>query len=265
MSRMQRKVATSPEAPSGQCIYAIGDIHGERRCLELLLDAIAADHRLRFPGGEARPVMVFLGDYVDRGPDSRGVLDVLCRLAAESAAGSGPACRFLCGNHETAMLDFLADPTAGAEWLSFGGAETLASYGIRASTGIFAPARCLTLRDSLADKLPRLHRTFLETLEPMAVLGDYAFVHAGIRPGVALERQRAEDLQRIRDPFLSSRRHHGKMIVHGHTPVDEPQILPNRIAIDTGAYATGTLAAARLHGPEVGILKVSGQRRTTLP
>ncbi len=253
----QRQNTHGPEAPNGQCIYAIGDIHGERQCLDSLLAAISADFHQRFNEQDVRKIIIFLGDYIDRGPDSRGVLDILCRLAAESRAGDGPACRFLCGNHETALLDFLADPVAEAEWLSYGGAETLASYGIRASTGITAPARCRALRDSLAERLPEAHRTFLDQLEPMVVLGDYAFVHAGIRPGIALERQRPEDLQRIREPFLSSHRRHPKVIVHGHTPVAEAQILPNRIAVDTGAYATGSLSAANLYGLEAKILTVA--------
>jgi len=252
-----RQETVCPAAPDGWCIYAVGDVHGERKCLELMLAAIAGDHRQRCDAGRERPVLVFLGDYIDRGPDSRGVLDTLSRLKAAAAAGSGPVCRFLCGNHEAAMRDFLADPVAGAEWLSYGGAETLGSYGIRASTGVFDPVRCRTLRDSLEERLPGAHRSFLDGLEPMVSLGDYVFVHAGVRPGVPLERQRVEDLQWIREPFLSSRRFHGKVVVHGHTPVDEPQILGNRIAIDTGAYATGTLAAISLIGTEIGVLKVS--------
>ncbi len=246
-----------PAVPDGWCLYAIGDVHGESRCLENMLAEIAAqqpplDHRQ----GE-RSMIIFLGDYVDRGPDSRGVLDILCRLASAPADGSGPTYRFLSGNHESAMLDFLADPVAGAEWLSFGGAETLASYGIRASTGIFDSGRCRTLRDSLDERLPDAHRAFLGTLEPMVTFGDYIFVHAGVRPGVPLERQRLEDIQWIREPFLSSRRYHGKVVVHGHTPVDEPQIHPNRIAIDTGAYATGMLGAVRLYGTASRVLTVT--------
>jgi len=244
-----------PSAPDGVCLYAIGDVHGERRCLERLLAVIARDAEEHRVEDGLQPLLVFLGDYVDRGPDSRGVLDLLCARAAASAAGTGPACRFLLGNHEAAMLDFLRNPADGAEWLSYGGAEALASYGVRASVGIVSAARCRTLRDSLEERLPEEHRAFLESLEPMAVLGDYAFVHAGIRPGVPLERQRLEDLLWIREPFLSSPRPHGKVVVHGHTVTDVPQILPNRIGLDTGAYATGVLSAVALHGTHRRILQ----------
>lgn len=237
-----------PAAPDGLCLYAIGDIHGERRCLERLLAAIGEDAGRRQAEDGLQPVLVFLGDYVDRGPDSRGVLDRLCAMAAEAAAGTGPACRFLLGNHEAAMLDFLREPAAGAQWLSYGGAEALASYGVRASVGIADAARCRALRDALEERMPEEHRAFIESLELMAVFGDYVFVHAGVRPGVSLERQRPDDLLWIREPFLSSPRRHEKVVVHGHTVVDEPQILPNRIGLDTGAYATGVLTAVALHG-----------------
>ena len=237
-----------PRAPDGLCVYAVGDVHGMRRELERLLALIEADAARMQGEGGLEPLIVFLGDYVDRGPDSRGVLDRLCGLEARCRAGAGIACRFLAGNHEAAMLDFLKEPAAGAEWLSYGGAETLASYGVRASVGTSDPARCRALRDALEERLPEEHRRFLEALEPMAVLGDYAFVHAGIRPGQPLERQRPQDLLWIREPFLSSARRHGKIIVHGHTVVDAPEFQPNRVAIDTGAYATGVLTALALYG-----------------
>jgi len=239
--------------PEGICIYAVGDIHGESRCLEALLSVITTHYRQRMNEAGERPIIVFLGDYVDRGPDSRGVLDILCRFAATDADGSGPACRFVSGNHEAALRAFLANPVTGAEWLDYGGAETLASYGLCTFPHLSDP---VTLRDGLEERLPTSHRAFLDLLEPMITLGDYVFVHAGVRPGVPLERQRLDDIQWIREPFLSSRRFHGKVVVHGHTPVDEPQILPNRIAIDTGAYATGVLSAISLNGAGNSILKV---------
>ncbi|AWK85186.1 metallophosphoesterase family protein [Azospirillum thermophilum] len=249
-------VAGAPRIPDGLRLYAVGDIHGEKRCLERLLAMIAADMD-RHRGPDLRCTIVFLGDYVDRGPDSRGVLDLLCDAAAASADGSGPACRFLMGNHEQALLEFLRDPVAGAPWLSFGGVEALASYGIRASVGVSDPKRCRALRDEMEARLPAAHRGFLTALEPMAVYGDYAFVHAGVLPGQPLERQSADDLLWIREPFLSYRRRHEKMIVHGHTVVDEPELLDNRIGIDTGAYATGVLTALVLQGGERGILQTA--------
>lgn len=249
-------VAEAPQVPNDLRLYAVGDIHGEKLCLRRLLAMIAADmDRHRAPGMHS--AIVFLGDYIDRGPDSSGVLDLLCDIAVKSADGTGPACRFLMGNHEQAFLDFLHDPVAGAPWLSFGGVEALASYGIRASVGISDPKRFRALRDELEARLPPAHRAFLEALEPMAVYGDYAFVHAGIRPGQPLERQSVEDLLWIREPFLSYGRRHEKMVVHGHTVVDQPELLDNRIGIDTGAYATGVLTALVLHGKERDILQTS--------
>ncbi|WP_247887055.1 metallophosphoesterase family protein [Azospirillum sp. SYSU D00513] len=247
-----------PSAPEGLCVYAVGDIHGERRCLERLLAAIAVDaERLRTEEG-LQPLLVFLGDYVDRGPDSRGVIERLQAIAADASKGTGPACRFLLGNHEAAMLDFLRDPPSSAEWLAFGGIEALASYGVRASAGTADPARCRALRDALEERMPVAHRQFLESLETMVTLGDYTFVHAGVRPGVALDRQKIEDLLWIREPFLSSHRWHGKVVVHGHTVMDQPQILPNRIGLDTGAYATGLLTAVALHGGSRRIIQARG-------
>ncbi|HYE01531.1 MAG TPA: metallophosphoesterase family protein [Alphaproteobacteria bacterium] len=249
--------ADAPPAavPEGLCVYAIGDVHGERRCLDRMLAAIAADGAPGGRGAGLQPILVFLGDYVDRGPDSRGVLDRLCELAAAAAAGAGPSCRFLLGNHESAMLGFLAEPAAHANWLEFGGMETLLSYGVRAPLGLGGPARLAALRDGLAAALPEAHRRLLAGLERMAEVGDYVFVHAGIRPGVPLDRQAEEDLLWIREPFLSATRHHGKCVVHGHTIVERPALLPNRIAVDTGAYATGLLTAVALHGTERRIIQ----------
>ncbi|HYD31385.1 MAG TPA: metallophosphoesterase family protein [Azospirillaceae bacterium] len=249
-----------PIAPEGRCVYAVGDVHGERRCLERLLAVIAQDAARREAEDGVRPILVFLGDYIDRGPDSRGVLDTLCGLAQAASAGTGAECHFLLGNHDAALLEFLRDPATGAEWLNYGGAETLASYGARAPVGTVGAARWRALRGALEENLPDGHRRFLESLKPMLILGDYAFVHAGVRPGVPLERQRPEDLLWVREPFLSSPRHHGKVVVHGHTVVEQPQVLANRIAVDTGAYATGILTAVALHGPHQRILASSPVR-----
>lgn len=234
--------AAAPTMVEGVRLYAVGDIHGESTLLDRLLTMIAHDMVGR---ADRRAVIVFLGDYVDRGPDSRGVLD---RLAAGPLAGAET--RFLAGNHESALLDFIEDPVAGARWLDFGGAEALASYGVRASVGARDRKRLKELRNQLVDRLPDTHRRFLETLEDWAVYGDYAFVHAGIKPGRALKRQRRDDLLWLREPFLSSPLRHEKVIVHGHTIVDAPEIRPNRIAVDTGAYATGVLTAVVLDGAE---------------
>lgn len=240
-------VAAAPMMADGLRLYAIGDIHGELALLDRLLAMIARDAAQR---PDRRVVLVFLGDYIDRGPDSRGVLDRLIDGPLPDAQA-----RFLAGNHEAAMLDFLADPTANAHWLDFGGAEALASYGVRASVGVRERGRLKSLRDQLDDRLPDAHRRFLNNLESLASYGDYAFVHAGVKPGRALNRQRRDDMLWLREPFLSSPLRHEKVIVHGHTIVETPEIHPNRIAVDTGAYATGVLTAVVLDGVERSFLQ----------
>lgn len=233
--------------PDGHIVYAIGDIHGQ--CEELValqkrilrnLDSVGADRK--------SVTIVYLGDYIDRGPDSSGVIDA---ILSPLASDIDHIC--LLGNHEAAMLDFMTDPLAHAEWLEWGGLETLASYGLRLGAGRGRDA-VLALADGLRQQLPAAHRQFLENLVPLVEIGDYAFVHAGVRPGRPLAEQSREDLLWIRDEFLSSRRWHGRMIVHGHTIVPAPQFHRNRIALDTGAYATGLLSCLRLQGEERRIL-----------
>lgn len=232
----------APRTPDRRRTYAVGDIHGHAELLDRLLDLIIEDAAPAFAAGLAVD-LVFLGDYIDRGPDSRGVVERLCR-----GAPAGFSCRFLMGNHEAAMLDFLRDPAETAEWLDYGGVETLASYDVRTSIGIREAARCRAARDRLAENLPNHHRRFLENLELMVEIGDYVFVHAGIKPGRRLDRQRPDDLLWIREPFLSDPRRHEKFVVHGHTMTEEPEIKTNRIGIDTGAYVTGVLTALVLEG-----------------
>ncbi len=236
----------------GARVYAIGDIHGEIGLLRQLLDLIAADAQ-SLADSPVPPDLVFLGDYVDRGADSRGVIELLSRQPPP-----GFRCHFLVGNHEAAMLEFLANPAPGGIWLEFGGLETLASYGVRASSGSRAPGRLRELRDRFAEALPPHHLAFVKALKPMVVIDGYAFVHAGIRPGRAIESQKVEDLLWIREPFLGSTRHHGKVIVHGHTIVDQPELLPNRVGLDTGAYASGRLSAAVFWGDQRRILQAGG-------
>jgi serine/threonine protein phosphatase 1 len=248
----RRRPAAVPESPAavpeGWLVYAVADIHGEAGLLCRMLAAIRSDAGSHPP---ARTLVVFLGDYIDRGPDSWGVLE---RLTGDPLPGM--AVRFLLGNHEAVMLDFLAGGAVGAEWLRFGGLETLASYGI-AAVGAPTPARLAQLRDELAARLPPRHAAFLQGLEQSCTVGDYAFVHAGIRPGRPLEAQIPEDLLWIREPFLSDPRLHGPVIVHGHTVTPAPEQRPNRIGLDTGAYATGVLTALRLEGTDQRFLQVS--------
>lgn len=224
--------------PPGIRIYAVGDIHGRLDLLDRLLARIAADQDA---DPAAAPVLVCLGDYVDRGTDSAGVL---ARLAGGPLPGpvADMARRFIKGNHDEMMLRFLAGLDDGWNWLSNGGGATLDSYGVTAA------GRPENLRRALAAALPAAQRRFLETLESHVRIGGYYLTHAGVRPGVALEDQSPEDLMWIRDAFLASDADFGAVVVHGHTPTPAPVSRANRIGVDTQAWASGTLTAAVLEG-----------------
>ena len=216
-------------------VYVIGDVHGR---LDLLDRVIAAIHRdVEEPGPGA--LTVTLGDYIDRGPASRGVID---RLSENPFPTPYVALK---GNHEALLEDFLADPKIGPHWWRLGGIETLHSYGV--------PVRRLMVgrinqetADRLRAALPAEHVKFLKLLKTSFSHGKYFLCHAGVRPGVALERQSDADLIWIRDEFLNSEMDFGKIVVHGHTPVKVPEVRPNRINIDTGAFATGKLTCVAL-------------------
>jgi serine/threonine protein phosphatase 1 len=223
--------------PPDSRVYAIGDIHGQAALLDELLGMIERD-------GIGRPetnVLVFIGDYVDRGSDSKNVVDQLLNLQSDFTA------HFLRGNHDQALLDFLADPSSFAVWKEYGAEETLASYGVP-SPGSDEDAILRQTRDRLAQALPASHRGFFETLKLSETIGDYFFAHAGVRPGTPLDQQETHDLMWIRDDFLNSRAAFGKIVVHGHTPTNAPVVRRNRIGIDTGAYMTGRLTALVLEG-----------------
>lgn len=221
--------------PDGQRVYAIGDIHGRLDLLEQLLEMIVADAR----DYDGKKLLIFLGDYIDRGLKSRGVLDL---LAGEMPEGFEAI--FLKGNHEQAMLQFLQDAEFGRTWKYYGGLETLYSYGIQDVALSDDPKAFETARLALEVALPSSHLNFLTNrLIPYFDMGGYYFVHAGVRPGLPLNRQVEADLYWIRDDFLQSTFDHGRIIVHGHTPIEEPEIRKNRIGIDTGAYITGHLTA----------------------
>jgi serine/threonine protein phosphatase 1 len=239
-----RKTAR-PAAPStgGRLVYAVGDVHGRLDVLRPLLRDIAQDALATRPA--ERPLLVFLGDYVDRGPESRQVVDMVLALQADGAFEVAP----LKGNHEEALLQFLQDPSFAITWMEFGGGATLASYGVQpvatrvegAEEDDWTPAR-----DEFDRVLPEAHRRFYQELDLLRVVGDYAFVHAGVRPGVALDDQSHHDLMWIRHEFLNDRGPFDKVIVHGHTPAEEPQMMKHRLGLDTGAYVTGVLTVARL-------------------
>ena len=228
--------------PDGMRVYAIGDIHGRLDLLDRLLAKIAADDERRGDGVETQ--YIFLGDLIDRGPDSRGVVE---RLLAFSQ--SGAKVRFLMGNHEQVFLRALEGDHRALRFLArIGGRETLQSYGI--SEEDYKALDFDELAEQAAEKVPAGHRAFLAGFETMIRLGDYLFVHAGIRPGVTLEEQEQNDLYWIRDEFLSHRDSFGAMVVHGHSITEDIDVRTNRIGIDTGAFATGRLTAIGIEGGE---------------
>jgi serine/threonine protein phosphatase 1 len=215
-----------PSLPAGLRIYAVGDIHGRLDLLDELLARINTDIELR---PTARPVHVFLGDYIDRGPASRGTIDRLIEH------GKTKESLFLKGNHELIAIKCLSDPALFDQWLRLGGMETLRSYGVAGGKPI------VELQSAFHSALPQTHFRFFRDLQTSFSIGDFFFAHAGVKPDVELPHQRENDLLWIREEFLSSNRDFGKIIVHGHTPTSEIEVKPNRINIDTGAYATGRL------------------------
>jgi serine/threonine protein phosphatase 1 len=223
--------------PAGYRVYAVGDIHGRADLLRRLLDNIVKDKAR----SASRAVLVFLGDYIDRGLDSRGVIERLL------SPPSGFDVHFLRGNHDQTLLDFLADPRIFRQWREFGASETFLSYRVLPPR-FNDDASLIKARDDLAAALPPRHLDFLRRLKLSLTIGDYFFAHAGARPGLPLNEQSAQDLLWIRDEFLYSSADFGATIVHGHTPSNQPVRKANRIGIDTGAYITGQLTAAVLEG-----------------
>lgn len=238
-SRETAAAKTAHSAPDDTVVYAIGDVHGRLDLLEDLERKITRDAEGR---NASRKVLVYLGDFVDRGYQSREVLD---HLLAPGPAGFERV--FLQGNHEEFLLRFLDDSSVARSWFSNGGLETMMSYGVEVSMSAADTSR---VQANFKSALPDEHRAFLEALPSMHKEGDYVFVHAGIRPGVALDAQDPKDLRWIRGDFLEDTRDHGAVIVHGHTVEENPVSRPNRIGIDTGAYATSELTCVVLSGRE---------------
>ncbi len=234
-------------APNGMRIYAIGDIHGRLDLLKKMQRLIFEDVSVK---GAERNVVVYLGDYIDRGMDSKGVIDHLMQETI-----SGVESVFLKGNHEEALISFLSDARYARVWKNFGGFETLLSYGVTPPVKVDDPDDFKSVRDQFAEKLPKEHLDFINGLKLSETFGDYMFVHAGVRPGIELDKQRVEDLLWIRGDFLRSKEDFGKVIVHGHTPQPKPEFHSNRINVDTGAYITNELTAVVLEGEEHSFLK----------
>jgi len=240
----------------GGLIYAVGDVHGCYDQLRNLLEKIAADARERSGG---RPVsLIFCGDYIDRGPASREVVDALWWLTCH-----GPFdLHCLKGNHEQGLLDYLDNPAAVADWMEFGGLETLRSYGVAAPEVYADPDEHCRARDDLLESMPAAHLKFFESLELMVGIGDYVFVHAGVRPGVPLEKQAVRDLLWIRQEWIENERPAERIVIHGHSWIDrEPDVCPHRIGIDTGAYETGVLSAVRIEDGQIGFLSACASGR----
>ena len=238
-------VSARHRIPEGQRVYAIGDIHGRLDLLDDLLARIATD-RLNRPA--AQTTLIFLGDLVDRGPDSAGVIARLMRLAQER-----PRVRFLKGNHEELFLHALGGAKDALRmFCRVGGKETVLSYGV--SRAEYDSLDYPQLAERMDALVPPEHRAFLEGFEDLIVSGDYAFVHAGVRPDVPLDQQKPSDLRWIRDSFLDHRGAFPKMIVHGHTITPEVDRRPNRIGVDTGAYTSGKLTALGIEDRQTWIL-----------
>jgi serine/threonine protein phosphatase 1 len=230
--------------PAGQRVYAIGDIHGRRDCFDALIGMIDADDAAR---GRADTTLVFLGDLVDRGADSRGVIERAMHMAVS------PKCILLMGNHEEILIRaWEGDRKAAGLFHRVGGRETLLSYGVTEAE--YDACDLGDLAELVGARVPVEHIAFLRNFIDQWQCGDYLFVHAGIRPGVDLDDQRASDLRWIRREFLDDPRDHGVMVVHGHSITENVDEQPNRIGIDTGAFASGKLTALGIEGAEKWVL-----------
>jgi serine/threonine protein phosphatase 1 len=234
----------APAVPPGERVYAIGDIHGRRDLFDALVAAIDADDAA---SGPAKTTVILLGDLIDRGPDSAGV------LAAARAWQQQRNVRILAGNHEEMFLQCFTDTELMRHFLRFGGRETVLSYPV--DRAAFTAADTEEAQALMGAAVPESDLAFIRGFEDRIVIGDYLFVHAGIRPGVPLEQQEPRDLRWIRGVFTDSRDDHGLLVVHGHTIFETPDIQSNRIGIDTGAYYSGTLTALRLEGVERALLE----------
>ncbi|SEH18270.1 serine/threonine protein phosphatase 1 [Sphingopyxis sp. YR583] len=230
-----------PVLPEGMRVYAIGDIHGRDDLFAELLDLIEADKAAR-PGADC--ALILLGDLVDRGPSSAAVID---RAIVQRDRWS--AFHWLTGNHEEVFVKALTGDLSALKFFSrIGGEETILSYGIDEAN--YARMTYEELSVALIAAVPAAHREFLAAGEELIILGDYVFVHAGVRPGVSLKSQKPADLRWIREPFLSAGEDFGGFVVHGHTITSTVDERPNRLGIDTGAYASGKLTAAAFEGAE---------------
>lgn len=245
----RRRGEERPKTPAGYRAYAVGDIHGRLDLLEALLRKIEVDISASAP---KKNLIVFLGDLIDRGPNSAQVIEFLCAYKPRNCEVA-----FLRGNHEEVFVRVMdGDLDLLERWLQFGGSECLASYGLSPSS-VGTMRRSQVLRRA-QEVIPAKHISFIRSFGDTVTLGDYLFVHAGIKPGVGLEKQESQDLRWIRKPFLEHKGRHFAFVVHGHTISEKIDVRTNRIGIDTGAYRTGVLSALKLEDVGQSIIEVRG-------
>jgi serine/threonine protein phosphatase 1 len=230
--------------PRGMRVYAIGDVHGQADLLASILERVDCDIERR---PIDNPLQVFLGDYIDRGPYSRDVIDLLISRRKRWPT----VC--LKGNHEAMALRVLDNSLSLPRWLKLGGGDTMASYGVKPPISVDS-AHADELLHALRTAMPQGHKRFLGSLPLSLTCGDFFLSHAGARPGIPLPLQRERDLLWIRDDFLQYSGDFGKVVIHGHTPVGKPEVFSNRINIDTGAYATGQLTCLVLEADQLDFL-----------
>jgi serine/threonine protein phosphatase 1 len=251
LAKAPPQAAIERRVPDGMRVYCVGDIHGRDDLLRQMAKEVEADLAA---SSFDKAVTVFLGDYVDRGLGSMQVVERLAR-------GEWPTSVIaLAGNHEDLLMAFLEEEGVLEAWRSLGGLETLHSYGVNLGPAM-AKRDFGAVQAEFAARFPEGHRQFVEGLKISTVIGDYFFCHAGVRPGVPLDRQNRNDLLTIRDAFLSSEAEHGKLVVHGHTPSLVPEIRPNRIGIDTAGYATGRLTCLVLENDQRRFMYVGDAQR----
>jgi serine/threonine protein phosphatase 1 len=234
LAQAEPRPGSYPPAPDGATLYVVGDVHGRLDLLERVHHAIDRDR-----ANAQHPVEIYIGDYIDRGPASAAVVSCLTRRA------HGTVLIFLRGNHEQLLLDFLAGENCLDDWKSMGGVATMLSYGVKPNI-LARGVPSAAVRWALEERLPAAHASFYEGTRPYCCMGPYVFVHAGVRPGRKIEQQAAGDLLGIREEFLRFDGDFGRIVVHGHTPVAAADFRPNRINIDTGAYATNRLTCLRI-------------------
>lgn len=230
-------------APDGSRIYAVGDIHGRLDLLKSINKKIKKDIS---ENKSERNVVIYIGDYVDRGNDSQGVINELINNPIEGAESI-----HLCGNHENAMMEYFSDPGVAYGWFAWGGKATVRSYGVKSKDKKGRPVSEEQIHELFNELVPDNHKKFLKNLKYYHIEGDYIFVHAGLKPGIPLEKQHVDDMMTIRDAFIYPKTRFEKTVVFGHTVFDQPFVGNGRIGIDTGAYATGRLTAVILEKTNV--------------